>query len=250
MANYRSYAQAPTPYVYGLGLANNATTPTTALDVAVGSILDSTKTFQMNLDDALVINAANVGVNGLDTGALAASTVYYVYLIAGTSSGNVPAGLISALDTPYLPFGYDIYAKIGYVVTGAGSTFLTDYWTDDLSSWRTFMFDAPQATTVVAGAATAYTAIDLSNFVPAIENTLVFFSSELTPSAASQTLKLQPETGTGDMVTITGQVAAVIVSSQDLCIATLLVGVPTINYKVSNAAAAAYIAVGGYQFAI
>ena len=250
MANYRSYAQAPTPYVYGLGLANNATTPTTALDVAVGSILDSTKTFQMNLDDALVVNAANVGVNGLDTGALAASTVYYVYLIGGTSSGNVPAGLISALDTPYLPFGYDIYAKIGYVVTGAGSTFLLGYWTDDLSSWRTFMFDAPQATAVVAGAAVAYTAIDLSNFVPAIENTPVFVSSELTPSAASQTLKLQPEAGTGDMVTITGQVAATIVSSQDLCIATLAVGVPTINYKVSNAAAAAAISVGGYQFAV
>lgn len=250
MTTYRSFNQALFPYAYGLGLSNNATTPNTMLDVAAGSILDSSKTFQLNLDAGLTINAANVGANGIDTGALAASKVYKVFLIQGTASGTVAAGLISLLDAPYLPYGYEAYALIGYVVTGAGSTFLKGYWTDDKSTWRTFMFDAPQATAVTAGNATSYTAIDLSAFVPAVANTPVFVSSALTPSAASQTLKMQPAAGTGDMVTITGQVAAVIVSSQDLCVATLATGLPKINYKVSAGAAAAAINVGGYQFAI
>lgn len=250
MTTYKSYNQALFPYAYGLGLSNNATTPNTKLDVAAGSILDSSKTFQLNLDASITINAANVGANGIDTGALAASKVYKVFLIQGTASGYGSAGLISLLDAPYLPYGYDAYALIGYVVTGAGSTFLKGYWTDDKSSWRTFMYDAPQATAVTAGNATSYTAIDLSALVPAVANTPVFIDSALTPSAAGQTLKMQPAAGTGDAVTVTGQVNAVVVSSQNLVISTLASSLPKVNYKVSNAGAAAAINVGGYQFAI
>jgi hypothetical protein len=112
------------------------------------------------------------------------------------------------------------------------------------------MYDAPQATAITAGNATSYTAIDLSAFVPAVASTPVFIDSALTPAAASQTLKLQPAGGTGDAVTITGQVAAVVVSSQSLVIAQLASGDPKVSYKVSNGAAAAAINVGGYQFAI
>jgi hypothetical protein len=247
MTVYKSFNQALFPYAYGLGLSNNATTPNTKLDVAAGSVLDSSKTFQLNLDASVTINAA---VNGLDTGSLAASKLYYVYLIAGTSSGYVPGAMISLSSTPLMPYGYDAYAVIGYVATGAGSTFLKGYWTDDKSSLRTFMYDAPQATAITAGNATSYTAIDLSALVPAVANTPVFVDSALTPSAASQTLKLQPAAGTGDAVTITGQVNAVIVSSQSLVMATLASGLPKVNYKVSNAGAAAAVSVGGYQFAI
>jgi len=250
MTVYKSFNQALFPYAYGLGLSNNATTPNTKLDVAVGSILDSTKTFQINLDESVTINAAVNGLNGLDTGSLAASSLYYVYLVSSPTGAGVVGAMISLSATPYLPYGYSAYALIGYVATGAGSTFLKGYWTDDKSSWRTFMYDAPQATAITAGNATSYTAIDLSAFVPAIASTPVFIDSALTPAAASQTLKLQPAGGTGDAVTITGQVAAVVVSSQSLVIAQLASGDPKVSYKVSNGAAAAAINVGGYQFAI
>lgn len=250
MTVYKSFNQALFPYAYGLGLSNNATTPNTKLDVAVGSILDSSKTFQLNLDSAVTIDATVTGVNGLDQGALAASKLYYVYLIAGPATGAATGAMLSLSATPLMPYGYSAYAVIGYVATGAGSTFLKGYWTDDKSSLRTFMYDAPQATAITAGNATSYTAVDLSAFVPAVANTPVFVDSALTPSAASQTLKLQPAAGTGDAVTITGQVNAVIVSSQSLVMATLASGLPKVNYKVSNAGAAAAINVGGYQFAI
>lgn len=250
MATYKSYNQALFPYAYGLGLSNNATTPNTKLDVAVGSILNSSKEFQINLDTAVTIDATTNGLNGLDTGSLAASTLYYVFVVSDPQAYNIPGAMISASSTPLMPYGYSAWALIGYVATGAGSTFLKGYWTDDKSSLRTFMYDAPQATAITAGNATSYTAIDLSAFVPAVANTPVFVDSALTPSAASQTLKLQPAAGTGDMVTITGQVAAVVVSSQSLVMATLASGDPKINYKVSNAGAAAAINVAGYQFAI
>lgn len=250
MTTYKSFNQALFPYAYGLGLSNNATTPNTKLDVAVGSILDSSKTFQLNLDVAVTIDAGVVGLNGIDTGALAASTLYRVFLVADPQSYNVTGAMISASSTPILPYGYGAYALIGYIATGAGSTFLKGYWTDDKSSWRTFMYDAPQATAITAGNATSYTAIDLSDFVPAVENTPVFVSSALTPGAAGRTLQLQPEAGTGAMVTVTGQVTAVVVTSQDLVMATLDSSVPKIAYKVANAGDAAAINVGGYQFAI
>ena len=52
-------------YFNGLGLSNDATTPNTKLDVAPGSCLDSTGTFQLTLSSAVVINAAANGLNGL-----------------------------------------------------------------------------------------------------------------------------------------------------------------------------------------
>ena len=250
MATFKSYDQALFPYAYGLGLSNNATTPNTKLDVAVGSILDSTQTFQINLDVAVTIDASVNGVNGLDTGSLAASKLYKVFVISDPTGQYVTGALLSLSATPLMPYGYGAHALVGYVATSAGSVFLKGYWTDDKSSLRTFMYDAPQATAVTAGNAVAYTAIDLSALVPAVANIPVYVDSALTPSAASQTLKLQPAAGTGDAVTITSQVNAVVVSSQSLVIATLASGLPKVNYKVSNAGAAAAINVGGYQFAI
>lgn len=250
MATYKSYNQALFPYAYGLGLSNNATTPNTKLDVAVGSILNSSKEFQINLDTAVTIDATTNGLNGLDTGSLAASTLYYVFVISDPQAYNIPGAMISASSTPLMPYGYSAYALIGYVVTDGSSHFLKGYWTDDKSSLRTFMYDAPQATAVTAGTATSYTAVTLSPWVPAVANTPVFINSALTPNAASDTLKLQPAAGTGDAVIITGQVASVVVTSQDLVMATLASGAPKINYKVSAGTDAAAINVAGYQFAI
>ena len=45
-------------YVNGLGISNNATTPNTKLDVAAGTCLDSTGTFQMSLNASVTIDAS------------------------------------------------------------------------------------------------------------------------------------------------------------------------------------------------
>ena len=248
MTTYKSYNQALFPYAYGLGLSNNATTPDTELDVAVGSILDSTKTFQLNLDTAVTIDATVNGLNGLDTGSLAASTLYNVFLIADPQSYNVTGAMISTASIPLMPYGYSAYALIGYVATDASSHFLKGYWTDDKSSWRTFVYDAPQATAITAGAATSYTSVDLSALVPPTQNTPVFVQTVFTPAAAGDISYLQPYGATGDAVKVYGQVAAKVITGQDLVMARLDSSAATISYKVSAGAVA--INVSGYQFAI
>ena len=63
------------------------------------------------------------GVNGLDTGTLAASTWYYVYVIY---NGTTTAGLFSLSSTsPTLPSGYTYFARVGAVRTdSSGYRFL------------------------------------------------------------------------------------------------------------------------------
>lgn len=244
----KQYGQQPFYYVNGLGLSNDATTPNTKLDVAIGTCLDSTATYQLNLAAPVVINAATNGLNGLDTGTFAASKVYSVYLVGDPVSGQAAGAMISLSATPLLPFGYSAFALIGYAVSDASTHFLKGYWTAGDSSRRNFFYDAPQATAITAGAATTYTAIDLSALVPAVDNLPVWIASAFTPGAASRTLKLQPTGATGDAITITGQVTSVVVSSNSYLLAKIATAKPEISYIVSNAGDAAAINVAGYEF--
>jgi hypothetical protein len=59
---------------------------------------------------SLTINASSVGANGLDTGALAISTWYYVYVIWNETT---VAGLVSlSSSAPTLPTGYTYSARM------------------------------------------------------------------------------------------------------------------------------------------
>lgn len=250
-AVYRQFGQVPFSYVNGLRISNDATTPNSVLDVAIGTILDSTQTFQLSLSTAATLSSAKSGLNGLDTGTVAASTLYYVYLVADPVTLQA-TGLIMSLALastgPLMPFGYSAYALLGHVVTDSSSHFLPGIWSAGDSSRRTFIYDAPQATSITAGAATTYTAIDLTALVPAVDKIPVYINSAFTPGAASRTLKLQPTGGTGDAITITGQVTSVIVTSSNYLFSRLVTAKPEISYIVSNAGDAANIKVAGFDF--
>src|SRR6202041_296319 len=132
-------------------LSNDATTPNTVLDVAAGTCLDSTATFQLSSQATILINGAANGLNGLDTGTLAASKVYAVYVVADPFLQNPTGAMISlSLTAPLLPYNYAAFALIGYVATDASAHFLKGYWTNSDGSSRKFLFDAPQATAVTA----------------------------------------------------------------------------------------------------
>jgi hypothetical protein len=205
----------------------------------------------LQLSTAVTINAANTGLNGIDTGSFAASKVYAVHLVADPVTQQVSGAMLSLSATaPLLPIGYGSFALIGYAVTDSSVHFLKGYWTAGNSSSRLFMYDAPQATAITAGAATSYTAIDLSALVPNADNLPVWISSAFTPGAASRVLNLTPAGATGDAIAITGQVVSVVVTSNSLVLAKLSSSLPKVSYKVSNAGDAAAINVAGYQFFI
>jgi hypothetical protein len=76
----------------------------------------------------------------------------------------------------------------------------------------------------------------------------VYINTAFTPGAASRTLNLKPSSGTGDAITITGQVTSVVVTTQSFLVAQDSVNVSKISYKVANAGDAVAINVAGYQF--
>ncbi len=246
------YGQVPWQYANGLKISNNATTPNTKLDIAVGSILDSTGNFQIITDSVLVINAATNGLNGLDTGTFAASKVYAVYLVADPVTQQDTGAVITLASNsaPLLPFGYSAYALVGYIVSDSSVHFLLGYWTAGNSPRRTFVFDAPQATAVTAGNATSYTAVSLLAWVPPVENTPVSMAYAFTPGAASRVLNLTPGNATGNAVTITGQVTSVVISANAEVFARVTSAVPEVDYKVTNSGDAVALNVAGYDFFI
>jgi hypothetical protein len=254
---YKQYGQVPFFYINGLQISNDATTPNSLLDIAIGTCLDSSETYQMDLLTPCVINSANKGLNGIDIGTIAASTVYSVYLVSDPVTYLPTGAMISVANGvttfPYMPFGYSAYRRIGFVTTDASSHFLKGYWTDDSSSSRLFMYDAPQASNITAGASASYVPANLIHLVPNLNNVPVWIYSVFTPGAASDTLKMQPANATGDAVTITAQVTSVVVTSNSLVLSQPVsissVISPAINYKVSGTDTVA-IDVAGYQFTL
>lgn len=238
-------------YINGFQISNDATTPNTLLDVAAGNSLDSTGTFQITTSSPIVINAAINGLNGLDTGTFAASTLYAVHIVADPVT-NQPTGAMISLSSsaPLLPFGYSVFRLVGHAATDASAHFLAGYWYGGGAS-RLFMYDAPQATSVTAGTATTYTGVALTTLVPAIANLPVWIYSDLLPgNAAGDKLYMQGYNSTGDQVVITGQVTTVHVTSNNLVMAQLNSGAPSIKYKVTNGGDTAVIKVAGYQFTV
>ena len=176
-----------------------------------------------------------------------------MYLVGDPVTSNLSGCMISLNQTtPLLPFGYSVFGKIGYVTTDASSHFLLGYWTAGIGSARTFFYDAPQATAITAGHGTTYTNVNLITLVPASVERPVWISTSYVPATAGNTLKMQPGNATGDAITITGQVAAIAVTSNSLLMAQTVVistvASPVINYKEANASDAVAINVAGYQF--
>lgn len=256
-------ANAPSLYVQGMIPSNNATTPNTLLDVSAGICRDQSNAHDLNLgnfNQAIPSQSANVvttldisvnGVNGLDTGTIAASTVYKVFVIADTNTSN-PTALIASTASippgPLMPFGYDAFRLIGYFATDASSHILPFFYTagpgsSGNTSYRCVMYSTPQATDISAGASSTYANVSTGSLVPPSDNLLVIVNTAFTPSAASQVLAMQGRGAAGDQVVITSQVNGVVLTNQSL-VATPLATFTKIRYKVSGGAVA--INVAGY----
>jgi hypothetical protein len=245
------YGQEPWYYANGLKITNDATTPNSVIDIATGSILDSTGVYQLSVDSVLSPSTASSGLNGLDTGTVAASKVYAVYVVADPVTQQATGAIYSlSLTGPLMPFGYRAYALIGFVVTDASANILVGSWTAGNNSRRSFFFDAPIATAVTAGNATTYTAVSLAAFVPALQDIPVSIAYSFTPGAASRTLNLTPGNGVGNAVTITGQVTSVVVSGNAQVLSKVTSAVPEIDYKVANSGDAVALRVAGFDFFI
>lgn len=243
-------------------VSNNATAPNTKLDVSAGLARDQSDTFDINLGDyrgsgasanaTTTIDTAAVGINGIDTGELAATKMYYVYAVDGAQYGNSAGCIVSlnAPDTgPIMPYGYALYRHIGYAATDGSKNFLPMKQLG-AGNYRKFLYNTIRATGVTSGNATTATAVSLTNLVPAVDGLNVHVYSALTPGAASRTLTLYAGDLTSAEAIVTGQVTSVVVTTVQDVVAELNSGAPRIGYAVANSGDAAAVSVAGFDFEV
>lgn len=238
---------APYLDVDGLQIAIATTTTATVL---AGRARNSTNENDIIMDSTATLNAADTGINGLDTGSLTTASLYSLFVVGDSTNNNAPGVLLSLSATaPLMPVGYDMFRRIGYLRTDGSSHFLAGYWSGSANE-RTFVYDVPIATAVTAGASATYAAVTLTTFVPAIQNTLVNIETNWTANAAADTLALQPFSAVGDTVKYIAGVAGATAHTlvREYVQAQLDSGAPKINYKVSAGTVA--INVAGYKYTI
>lgn len=228
MAISTPMVNAPFLDIQGLRLA---WTSATVITVGAGRARNSSNLNDIISTSTVTINAATQGAGGLDIGALANSTFYAVYAIGSSFSAATPSALISAnLTQPLLPGDYDMYRRIGYVLT-SGAAAILEFRQDGSGVDRWMWYDVA-INELTAGAQAAYTAVNIATSVPATA-TQVRFDVALTPTGAADAVHLQPTgaTGADGYAILTGAVAGVVQRAPLVvpCNAT-----PSIDYKVTG----------------
>lgn len=235
---------AANKYIDGLQLswvdANN-------LSLAAGSCRNSSNVNDIELDAAVNIDATIVGANGIDAGALANSSFYAVYVIADSSKYRSTAGLLSLASNaaPSLPYGYDMYRRVGYVLT-SGAAAMLNFHQHGNDKNRKMFYDAP-ISVLAAGAADSRTAVSLGAAVPNNIDSPVWLRAEYTTADLTRLANVAAYGSTANTVQIRNQVVAVAAVSQIVVPTALNSNVVSISYNVDNAADSLSLSVQGYE---
>jgi len=132
--------------LYGLTIANSASDSLHDIDISAGasvsedgsSVIELTSAITKQIDAAW---AAGSNAGGLDTGTVAASTWYYVFIIKNTSTGIVDALFSTSKTSPTMPSGYTIKKRIGAVLTDSSADIIQFIQTGNVFRWKTAVRD-------------------------------------------------------------------------------------------------------------
>lgn len=236
---------ARVPYITGLNLTRTGNTTVTA---AAGAASDSTNVDDISLGALATFTGTNVGANGMDVAAIIASTFYAVYVI-GDSTGYKATALLGSLSftTPTLPFGYDMFRRIGSVLTD-GSSHILQFWQIAGSGGNRRMYYDVGISVLSGGTSTTYANIDLSAAVPQNATTEVVFDIAYTANSATNVAQflIYGSSATNGFVRYGTGVAAAQVG-QVIVPCAPNTGKPEIQYKVSSGSDALTLLVTGYN---
>lgn len=229
-------------YVNGLGISK---TSNTVVALATGAARDSSNTNDIVLGTAAAINGAVVGANGVDLAAIVASSLYAVYAIADSSGYKATAGLLSLSATaPTLPSGYDMYRRVGYVLTD-GSAHILQFWQYGTGQLREVYYDVG-ISVLSGGTSTSYANVDLTAAVP-VASLNVLFDVAYTANSATNLAQFLPfgSSATNGIVRWGSGVAAAQVTSLVIPCG-VNAGKPEIQYKLTSGSDALTLLVTGY----
>lgn len=259
----------PHLYIQGLQLSPASTT---VLAVSPGAARDSTNSIDMvvglqnyfGIDNpalqfnsyqaGLLINSTINGVNGLDTGTIAASTQYAIYLIGDSRNYQTTAAVLSLTSNPAptLPQGYDSYRLIGFIETDGSSHFVYATHKPQNIAGMLQYFNSPAISVLSGGNATTFTAIDLTTntAVPTttLPNIIVSLFVTFTPAAIGDVVQFRPtgSTATGNLPTIIGIAAGFAQTQYIQVIAGVGASKPEIDYLVTSSSDAVSVSVASW----
>ena len=224
------------------------------IDILVGypESADNTNVQFANYTPPILINSGVNGYNGLDTGILAASTQYAIYLIADSSGFHPVGGLLSLTSniSPIMPAGYDSFRLIGFAATYTGTTWFA-YADNKPQNMIGFLqyFNQPPVSVLSGGNSTTFAAIDLTanSAMPTttLQNTIVELLVTFTPLAAGDVVKFRPtgSSATANLNTIVGAQAGIAQSQYLQVIAGVGSSKPEIDYLVTSSSDAVSVSV-------
>jgi len=222
----------PNLYVDNLAITR---TGNTTLTIGTGACRDPDNTQDINVAATITIDASVNGVNGLDTGSLANSTWYRVFLIADPQGFNPVKGLVSTSATPVMPAGYGLLKRIGWMKTNGSAQFLAVYISGN-SKLKFYQWDVP-ISVLAGGSSTSFLAAALSGGMPP-QATPVYLNALYTPALAANTASVRP-TGSSAAalscpIEFKGQVNTVpLKQSMIKFLPQLATGAPSLDYIVT-----------------
>lgn len=108
-------------YIDGLILSNDAGTPNTVFDIGIGQATSDDNAVMMTLASAYTKTmsawAVGTGNGSLDTGTIAATTFYYVFLIERPDTGVTDVLISVSATAPTMPTNYTKKRRIGALAT-------------------------------------------------------------------------------------------------------------------------------------
>lgn len=131
------------------------------------------------------------GANGLDTGSEANSTWYYIWVI-GQSDGTVASLLSASATAPTMPAGYTFKLRAGTVYNDSSGDF-----DKFVQRGRLVNPESITSSIISSGAATSFTVLDLSAFVPPTAVSINLQATVLTSTGTNQVLASFASGGSG-----------------------------------------------------
>jgi len=157
-----------TPWAYDvLGFAESSAALDAGVPIESAPFVSEPQAILVDPTATISVDIATSGAGGLDTGAEAISTWYYVYLVgSSTDPTDVDAvcSVSSLSDEITLPTGYDLATRVGMVFNNASSNF-APFEEKLCMGYREYWF-VPYVQILVNGASTSWDEVDAVMTLP------------------------------------------------------------------------------------